>query len=94
MSSLHKILPEPVSEAVEKIFLERLYAKILAGASNLLVAVEAIQAKYGQEGMQVIRQAFTESAVESGKERAKNSGDNSLRAFGAILERACIGSQE
>jgi hypothetical protein len=94
MSSLRKILPEPVSEAVEKAFLERLYAKIFAGASNLLIAVEAIQAKYGEEGMQVIRRAFAEAAVESGKERAKNSGDNSLRAFCTILERACTGSHE
>ena len=94
MSTLRMILPEPVSEAVENAFLERLYAKVLAGASNLTVAVRAVQEKYGDEGMKVIRRAFIEEAKEAGKERAKISKDNSPRALCSLIEQACIGSHE
>jgi len=94
MSTLQMILPEPVSEAVENAFLERLRAKVLAGASNLLVAVEAVRAKYGDEGMKVLRRAFAEAAVEAGKERAKTSEDNSPRTFCSFIEKAYIGSHE
>ncbi len=94
MSTLRMILPEPVSEAVENAFLERLYAKILAGTSNLVVAVRAVQEKYGEEGMGVIRRAFIEDAKETGRERAQSLKDNSLRAFCTMIEKACTGSHE
>ena len=94
MSTLRRILSEPVSEAVENAFLERLYAKMIAGTSNLLVAVEAVRAKYGEEGMKVLRRAFREAAIETGKERAQSLKDNSLRAFCTMIEKACIGSHE
>ncbi|MBM3156350.1 MAG: hypothetical protein FJ004_03585 [Chloroflexi bacterium] len=94
MSTLRMILPEPGSEAVENAFLERLRAKMLAGTSNLMVAVEAVRAKYGKERMEVLRRAFAEAAAESGRERAQSSKDNSLRAFCTMIEKACIGSHE
>jgi hypothetical protein len=94
MSSLRMILPEPVSEAVEQAFLKKLQGKIMAGANNLVLAVKAVQAKYGDEGVEVIRRAFVESAAESGEEIAKELNDNSLSAFCSFLEGICIGSHE
>ena len=94
MGSLQKILPEAVSEAVEQAFLGKLQAKIFAGANNLVLAVQAVQAVYGDAGVQTIRRAFAESWAETGKERAKASDDNSLRSLCSTLEQICIGSHE
>lgn len=94
MGSLQKILPEPVSEAVEKAFLAKLQAKIFAGANNLVLAIQAVQATYGDAGVQTIRRAFAESWAETGRDRAKAAGDNSLRSLCSTLEQICIGSHE
>jgi len=94
MGSLQKILPEAVSEAVEEAFLGKLQSKIFAGASNLVLAIRAVQAVYGDEGVQTVRRAFAESWAEAGKERAKASPDNSLRSFCSTIEQICIGSHE
>ncbi len=94
MSSLQQILPETVSEAVEQAFLGKLRAKILAGANNLVLTVRAVQAVYGDAGVQTIFRAFAEAGAETGKERAKVSLDNSLRSFCSAIEQVCIGSHE
>jgi len=94
MGSLRNILPEAVSEAVEKAFLDKLQAKILAGANNLVLAVRAVEAVYGDAGVQTIRRAFAESCAEAGKERAKAADDNSLRSLCSSIEQICIGSHE
>lgn len=94
MGSLQRILSETVSEAVEEAFLGKLQAKILAGANNLVLAVQAVRAVYGDAGVETIRRAFAESWAEAGKERAKASPDNSLRSFCSAIEQICIGSHE
>jgi hypothetical protein len=94
MGSLQKILPEAVSEAVEEAFLGKLQAKIFAGANNLVLAVRAVQAVYGDASVETIRRAFVESWVEAGIGRAKASPDNSLRSFCCAIEQVCIGSHE
>jgi hypothetical protein len=94
MGSLQKILPEAVSEAVEEAFLGKLQAKIFAGADNLVLAVRAVQAVYGDAGVEIIRRAFAESWAEAGKERAKVSDDNSLRSLCSTIEQICTGSHE
>ena len=94
MSSLQKILPEAVSEAVEEAFLGKLQAKIFARANNLVLAVRAVEAVYGEAGVQTILRAFTESWAETGKERAKASAGNSLRSLCSAIEQICIGSHE
>jgi hypothetical protein len=94
MGSLQKILPEAVSEPIEEAFLGKLQAKIFAGANNLVLAVRAVQAVYGDAGVQTIRRAFAESWAEEGKERAKAAQDNSLRSLCSAIEQTCIGSHE
>jgi hypothetical protein len=94
MGSLRKILPEAVSEAVEEAFLGKLQAKIFAGASNLVLAIRALQAVYGDAGVEIIHRAFVESWAEAGKERAKTADDNSLRSLCSAIEHICIGSHE
>jgi hypothetical protein len=94
MSSLQKMLPEPVSEAVEQAFLGKLQAKMFAGANNLILAIRAVQAAYGDEGVQTIRRAFAESWAESGKEMAQELRNNSLHSLCSALEQMCIGSHE
>jgi fumarate reductase iron-sulfur subunit len=94
MGSLQKILPEAVAQEVEKAFLDRLQAKIFAGANNLVLAVQAIQKTYGDAGLQIIRHAFDENWIEAGKEIAQSSKDNSLRSLCSSLEQTCVGSHE
>jgi hypothetical protein len=94
MGSLRKILPEAVSAPVEEAFLAKLRAKIFAGAYNLVLAVRAIEAAYGSEGVETIRRAFAESWAETGKEMAKESADISLRYLCSTIEQTCIGSHE
>jgi hypothetical protein len=94
MGSLQKILPEAVSEAVEEAFLGKLQAKISAGANNLVLAIRAVQAVYGDAGVEIIRRAFAESWIETGRERAKASDNNSLRSLCSTIEQICIGSHE
>ena len=94
MGSLQKILPEAVSEAVEEAFLGKLQAKIFAGANNLVLAIRAVQAAYGDAGVETIRRAFAESWAETGKEMAKESADNPLRSLCSTLEQTCMGSHE
>jgi hypothetical protein len=83
-----------VSEAVEEAFLDKLQAKIFAGANNLVLAVQAVQAVYGNAGVETIRRAFAESWTETGEEMAKTSDDNPLRFLCSALEQTCIGSHE
>lgn len=94
MGSLQQILPEAVSEAVEEAFSGRLRAKIFAGANNLVLAVRAVQAVYGDAAVEIIRHAFAEAGAETGKESAKASPDSSLRSFCCAIEQVCIGSHE
>ena len=94
MGSLQKILPEAVSETVEEAFLGKLQAKIFAGANNLVLAIRAVQAAYGDAGVETIRRAFAESWAETGKEMAKESADNPLRSLCSTLEQTCMGSHE
>lgn len=94
MSSLQQILPEPVPEAVEKAFLMRLRSEMLIGATLLVAAVRAIQAKYGDEGVEAIHHAFKEVAVERGEKMAREVGAPTLQAYCSALEAGCAGSQE
>jgi len=94
MSSLQQILPEPIPEAVEKACLVKLRSKILTGANQLVTAVRAIQATYGDEGVRVIHRAFKELAVETGRKMAREANDHSLQAFCSVLEAMCAGSHE
>ena len=94
MGSLQQILPEPVSEAVEKAFLAKLYSKMLTSATPLVKAVRAIQAKYGDEGVEVIHQAFKEHAAERGRKMAREAKAGTLKAYCSALEAGCTGGNE
>ena len=94
MSSLEQMLPEPVPKAIEKAFLEKLRSKMLAGAAMLVTAVRAIRETYGEEGVETIRRAFRERAVQIGRERARKTDAPSLRAFCSGLEAGCAGTHE
>jgi len=94
MSSLEKILSGPVSDVIEKAFLEKLQSKMLSGAAMLVTAVRTIREKYGDECVETIRQAFKERAVQIGREKAQNMNDHSLRAFCSALEASCAGTHE
>ena len=94
MTSLKKILPDSVPEAVEKAFLDKLYFKMFSGANYLVIAVRAIQAKYGSEGIEAIHRAIIESAVKRGSKMASDSDDHSPRALCSIIEGICAGSHE
>jgi len=94
MSSLQQISSKPIPEAVEKAFLMRLRSEMLIGATLLVAAVRAIQAKYGDEGVEAIHHAFKEVAVERGEKMAREVGAPTLQAYCSALEAGCAGSQE
>jgi hypothetical protein len=94
MSSLQLILPEAVSQAVEKAFLMELRSKMFASAALLVKSVRAIQTKYGAEGVEAIHQALTELASEKGRKMAQEANADTLPAFCSALEARCTGSHE
>jgi len=94
MSSLQQISSEPIPEALEKAFLMKLRSKMLTGATFLVKAVRAIQAKYGDKGVEAIHQAFIEWAAERGRKMAREADARTLPAFCSALEAGCAGSQE
>lgn len=94
MGSLQGILPEAVPEAVEKAFLAKLYSKMLTSATPLVKAVRAIQAKYGDEGVETIHRVFKEHAIERGRKMASEADARTLPAFCTALEAGCAGSHE
>jgi len=94
MSSLQQISSKPIPEAVEKAFLIRLRSEMLLSAILLVAAVRAIQAKYGDDGVEAIHHAFKEVAVERGEKMAREVGAPTLQAYCSALEAGCAGSQE
>ena len=94
MSSLQQISSKPIPEVVEKAFLMKLRSKMLTGGTLLVVAVRAVQMKYGDEGVEAIHRAFKEVAVERGGKMAHEAGALTLQAFCSTLEAGCVGSHE
>ena len=94
MSSLQKISPEPIPEAIEEAFLAKLYTKMYNSAVLLVKSVRAIQEKYGDEGVEVIHNAFKEVATERGEKMAREASADTLKAFCAALEAGCAGSHD
>ena len=94
MSSLQQISPEPIPGAVEKAFLMKLRSKMFNSAVLLVKTVRTIQKKYGDEGVEVIHDAFKEVAVERGEKMAREAGASTLKAFCSALESGCAGSHE
>ena len=60
----------------------------------LLTAVSAIRESYGDDGVEVIHQAFKKRAAELGKDRSLKLRNRSLRAFCSALERGCAGTNQ
>ena len=94
MSSLDMILPEPVSEAVEAAFLEKLQVKMHTAVDLMVTAVRAVHGTYGKEGVEVIHRAIMQRAVDIGKSKAAATADRSPRAFCSAIEMGCAGSHE
>ncbi len=94
MSSLQQISPEPIPEAIEQAFLTKLYSKLLMSATLLVKSVRAIQAKYGDEGVETIHHAYKELSGERGRKMAREANALTLPAFCSALEAGCTGSHE
>jgi hypothetical protein len=88
------ILSEPVSETIEKEFLEKLRTKVSGAVGMFVNAVRAVQEKYGEEGVDTIHRAFNDQAVRIGREKAGKTDEHSVRAFCHSLEIGCAGSHE
>ena len=54
---------------------------MMAGAAMLVIAVRAIDKKYGAEGVEVIHKAFKDRAIELGGQKAERLQDSSLQGF-------------
>ncbi len=90
MGSLQDALPQPVPPDVEHKLLEIIVQKMRGPVALYVGAVRAVEAVYGPEARQVIRDGQWASLSK----HASQVGDNSLRAFCAGLEAACRGSHE
>ena len=88
--SINDILPAPVSEESERIIAEHIRLK-MRGAAGLAVALlRAMEARFGSEARDVVREMAERSDFESSREPGNPEED--LHAFCAQLEQACVGS--
>ena len=82
------------NKIVAKICYGKTRSKMLSGATMLITAISAIRKNYGEEGVEVIHEAFKKRAVEIGKKRALKTQDKSLLAFCSSLEKGCGGTHK
>ncbi len=94
MGTLQELLPQPVDEATERAIDELLRRK-MAGAVGLFVeAVRAAQELYGPDAAERIRERMLANSVAGAAERGAQAADNSVRAYCAAMDRACLASHE
>ena len=87
MGSLQDAVGQPLDAEIEARFQEILKRKVQGAVAAYVRAVRAIEAAYGQEGVEVIRRYDPPQPTTT-------SGDNSLRAYCQALEAGCRGSHE
>ena len=94
MGSLQQALPHPVETETEHTFLEILGRKMAGAVSMYVDAVRTIQAVYGPEAADAIRNHRMRKAVERASARGAQAAASGLRTFCTALEEACRGSHE
>ena len=88
--SLNDILPEPVSPESEAILLDLLKRKMAASARLAVDLLHAMEARFGPEAREVVREMAQGRAVSPRPEAGDPETD--LHDFCAQLDRACAGS--
>lgn len=94
MGVLQATWPIPVSDALEQRILEMVRRKMTGPVTMYVNAIRAMEAAYGPEVRDVVRQYGERLSLERSAARGQAAEDRSLRAFCAALEQGCVGSHE
>ncbi len=88
--NLNDILPEPVSAESEAILLDLLKRKVMASARLTVDLLHSMEARFGPEAREVVRDLARNRAVSPRPEAGAPEAD--LHDFCAQLDRGCAGS--
>jgi hypothetical protein len=94
MGSLQDALPEPVSPETEQALIKIIDRKTAAGVGMYVEAIRIIEAAYGPEARERIRENRAKQVLERVKAWAESIEDNDLRTFCYTMEQGCRGSHE
>ena len=88
--SLNDILPEPVSAENEEVLLDLLRRKMMVSLDLAVEVLHAMEARFGPEARQVIRDMARQQEFEARDEAGEPEAD--LRGFCAMVDAAAAGS--
>ena len=91
-TTLRNVLPEEISEEAEQIILDKIRTKMSGGIRMFVTAMRALEAKYGPEVKEVVREAFLTKDPRPDSDLGDPEDD--LQAFCSGLERGCAASHE
>jgi hypothetical protein len=90
--SLNEILPDPISEADEKILLDLLKRKITVMADIAVELLHAMEKNFGSRAREVVREIINQQEFEARQNAGKPETD--LRDFCAMVDKAAVGTHK
>ena len=90
LGGLNDLLPEPISEANEKVLLELLKRKMKSASLVSVELLRAMEERFGPEAREVARDMV--SGQRPAPRRKVGRLEEDLREFTANLEKNCVGS--
>ncbi|MAE61859.1 MAG: hypothetical protein CMJ49_10955 [Planctomycetaceae bacterium] len=90
--SLNDILPEPISEANERVILDLLKRKMKGAAGLGVQLLHAMEQRFGPEARQVVRDMADDRRSTPRPDPGQPAAD--LHEFCARLDRGCVGSHQ
>lgn len=92
LGGLNDILPEPVSDANEKVLLELLKRKMKSASRVSVELLRAMEERFGPEAREVARDMVTGQRPTPRRKVGRPEED--LQEFTANLEKNCVGSHQ
>ena len=90
LGGINDLLPEPISEANEKVLLELLKRKMMSASRVSVELLSAMEERFGPEAREVARDMV--SGQRPAPRRKVGRLEEDLREFTANLEKNCVGS--
>ena len=92
-SSLKRVLPQEVGDAVEKVILDKMRRKMSSACGMLVKIVRALEAEFGKEVVhKIAREALHKRSPRPGAEHGTPEED--MKCYLEGLEQGCAGSHE
>jgi hypothetical protein len=88
--SLNDILPEPISEANEKVIMDLLKRKMTVSIEIAVQLLHAMEARFGPEVREVVREMAASQEFEQNPEEGDPQSD--LQEFCTMIDHAAAGS--